>query len=170
MGLCFSKPAEARYASPKANEKEPPEVAPRQQGPTTDAAKSVDISIALPPPATNNESIPAGAPPTELIGNLIDPINGGNDERFLLEAQILSIASDYAPYTASLQAPLVAYPTRFTTLGLLGLPARFVTDDEFSSPSPLTTCRLIISQAERLATVKAIGRIDDPEEDPEILK
>ena len=99
---------------------------------TTEEVKLVNQEpVALSP---GSESVPVGAPPTELIGNLIDPIDGGRRRTYVPCVceyggdPSLLVGHDFDPdfYRPRMQAPLAVYPTRFTTLGLPGLPARLV--------------------------------------------
>lgn len=82
MGLCLSKPAEAKYAAPVGKAGlEPAHATPQ---PSPDASKAPAAAPLAEP--TKEEMIGnlmpcAAPPPTELIGNLLDPVTGDIEDK-----------------------------------------------------------------------------------------
>ena len=127
MGLCLSKPEGAKYAAPVG--KAGLEPAPQPQ---LAAAKAPAASAPAEP--TKEEMIGnlmpcAAPPPTELIGNLIDPITGGQNNVQILFSPVIVVkkiffAPAHETSHSSAKVPPAACPTRCTTWARRDHPAR----------------------------------------------
>ena len=126
MGTCLSKPTEEAMPESKYAVPDP---APGHEKAVAKVFENKDVVISAIPAVApqdvvegggeDSAPVPAGAPPTELIGNLIDPISGeGCIYRF--GPILLRISTP----TQRAQAQLAACPTRCTTSGLLDRLAR----------------------------------------------
>ena len=75
MGTCLSKPREEAKPEAKYAVHDPAPVAKTFE--TKDVvASAIPVAVAAEEVVEDSAPVPAGAPPTELIGNLIDPISG----------------------------------------------------------------------------------------------